>query len=51
VKFSTENYRLNIRLIKRIEKWQIQHAEWRYVTFDELFPESLSIFNKIFKID
>lgn len=51
VKFSTENYRLNIRLIKRNEKWQIQHAEWRYVTFDELFPESLTIFNKIFKID
>lgn len=51
VKFSTENYRLNTRLIKRNEKWQIQHAEWRYVTFDELFPESLTIFNKIFKID
>ena len=51
VKLSTENYRLNIKLIKRNEKWQIRHAEWRYVTFDELFPESLTIFNKIFKID
>ena len=51
VKLSTENYRLTIKLIKRDEKWQIQHAEWRYVTFDELFPESLTIFNKIFKID
>ncbi|MCK4556645.1 MAG: hypothetical protein KAU47_03955, partial [Candidatus Aminicenantes bacterium] len=51
VKLSTENYRLTVKLIKRDEKWQIQHAEWRYVTFDELFPESLTIFNKIFKID
>lgn len=51
VRFSTENYRLNIKLIKRDEKWQIQHAEWMSITFDELYPESLTIFNKIFKID
>ncbi len=51
VRFSTENYRLKIELIKRNENWQVQFAEWRYVTFDELFPESLTIFNKIFKID
>lgn len=51
VRFSTENYRLKIDLIKRNERWQVQFAEWRYVTFDELFPESLTIFNKIFKID
>jgi len=51
VRFSTENYRLTLKLIKRDEKWQIQHAEWKYVTLDELYPESLTIFNKIFKID
>lgn len=51
VRFSTENYRLNLKLVKRDEKWQVRHAEWKYVTFDELFPESLSVFNKIFKID
>ncbi len=51
VRFSTENYRLTLKLIKRDEKWQIQHAEWKYVTLNELYPESLTIFNKIFKID
>ena len=51
VKYSTENYRLTLPLIKREERWQIQYAEWKYITFDELFPESLTIFNKIFKID
>ena len=51
VRFSTENYRLRIKLIKRNERWQVRFAEWRYVTFGELFPESLTIFNKIFKID
>lgn len=51
VRFSTENYRLNIKLVKRDEIWQIQHAEWRYITLDELYPESLTLFNKIFKID
>lgn len=51
VRFSTENYRLNITLIKRDERWHIQYAEWKYVSLDELYPESLTIFNKIFKTD
>jgi hypothetical protein len=51
VRFSTENYRLSIKLVKRDEKWQIHHAEWRYITLDELYPESLTLFNKIFSID
>lgn len=51
VRFSTENYRLSIKLVKRDERWQIQHAEWRYVTLDELYPESLTLFNKIFRIE
>jgi len=48
VRYSTENYRLKIKLVKRDNRWQIQHAEWRYVTLKELFPESLSILEKIF---
>jgi hypothetical protein len=48
IRYSTENYRLKIKLIKRNDRWQIQYAEWRYVTLDELFPESLSILKKIF---
>jgi len=51
VRLSTENYRLKINLIKRNERWQVRFAEWKYVAFEELFPESLTIFNKIFKID
>lgn len=48
IKFSTENYRLKIKLIKINDTWQIQYAEWRYVSLNELFPESLSILKKIF---
>jgi len=48
IRYSTENYRLTIRLIKRNDRWQIQYAEWRYIALDELFPESLSILKKIF---
>jgi ketosteroid isomerase-like protein len=48
VRYSTENYRLKIKLIKRDDKWKIQYAEWTYVTLKELFPESLSILKKIF---
>ncbi len=48
VRYSTENYRLKIKLVKRDDRWQIQYAEWRYITLNELFPESLSILKKIF---
>jgi len=48
IRYSTENYRLKIKLIKRNDRWQIQYAEWRCVTLNELFPESLSILKKIF---
>jgi hypothetical protein len=48
IRYSTENYRLQIKLIKRDDRWQIQYAEWRYVGLNELFPESLSILKKIF---
>ena len=51
VKFSTENYRLNIKLIKTNDTWKVKHATWRYVSLEDLYPESLSIFNKIFNID
>lgn len=50
VRLSTDNYRLKLKLQKSKGIWRIQHAEWRYISFDELFPESLSIFRKIFKM-
>jgi len=51
VKFSTEYYRLNIKLIKTNDTWKVKQATWRYVSLEDLYPESLSIFNKIFNID
>jgi len=51
IRFSTDNYRLKLRLIKRDGKWQIKYAAWRHVSLDELFPESLSILQKIFSTD
>lgn len=48
IRFSTDNYRLKIKLIKRDGKWLIQYAEWKYVSLNELFPKSLSILKKIF---
>jgi len=48
VRFSTENYRLKIKLIKKDGKWLIQYAEWKYVGFKDLFPESLNILKKLF---
>lgn len=48
VRLSTDNYRLKIKLTKIGGQWQIQYAEWKYVTLNELFPQSLSILKKIF---
>jgi hypothetical protein len=48
IRVSTENYRLGLRLRKIGERWLIQYAEWKYIGFDELFPESMSILEKIF---
>jgi len=50
IQLSTDIYRLKIKLRKVDGLWKIQYAEWRYVSFEELFPESLSIFKRIFKM-
>ena len=50
IRLSTDSYRLKMKLRKTNGFWKIQNAEWRYISFDELFPESLSIFRKIFKM-
>lgn len=47
IRVSTDNYRFSIKLIKKEDRWLIRYAEWRYIGFDELFPESLSILKKI----
>ena len=47
IRISTDNYRLNLKFVKRNDRWFIRHAEWKYISLDELFPESLSILKKI----
>jgi hypothetical protein len=48
VPVSTDNYRFKIKLIKKQDKWLIFYAEWKHIGIEELFPESLSILNKLF---
>ena len=50
IRLSTDNYRLKLKLRKAAGLWKISYAEWRPVSYDELFPESISIFRKIFKM-
>jgi hypothetical protein len=50
IRLSTDNYRLKIKLKKVNNVWRIHYAEWRYISYEELFPESISIFKKIFKM-
>jgi hypothetical protein len=48
VRFSTDNYRFKFKLAKAQGAWKIQYAEWRYVSLNELYPESMTILKKIF---
>lgn len=48
LRFSTENYRFGLTLVKDGGEWKIQFAEWQNLSPDELFPESMSIFKKFF---
>ena len=48
VPVSTDNYRFKIKLVKKQDKWLIQYAEWKHIGVEELFPESLSILQKLF---
>jgi hypothetical protein len=50
IRLSTDNYRLKMKLKKANGIWKIRYAEWTFISFDELFPESISIFRKIFKM-
>jgi ketosteroid isomerase-like protein len=49
IRISTDNYRLKMKLVKREGRWLIRYAEWRYVSLDELFPESVSILQEILR--
>jgi hypothetical protein len=48
VKYAGDYYRIKAKLVKREGLWQLQYAEWTYISLEDLFPESLSILKKIF---
>ncbi len=48
VPVSTDNYRFEIALTKKQDRWLIRFAEWRHIGIEELFPESLTILQRLF---
>lgn len=48
IKFSGQLYRFNLELVKIQDDWKIAYAEWRYITIEQLFPESFKVLKKIF---
>lgn len=48
IRVSLDNYRIEMRLAKKEERWRVRYASWQYVALDELFPESLSLLKKLF---
>ena len=48
VKISLDNYRLKIHFVHSDSGWKVSYAEWRYLSIDELYPESYALLKKIF---
>ncbi|MGD2089012.1 MAG: hypothetical protein PVH61_22730 [Candidatus Aminicenantes bacterium] len=48
VRYAGQFYRFNLKLVKEEEMWKCKTASWRYITLDELFPESFKILKKLF---
>jgi hypothetical protein len=48
VPVSTDNYRFEIELTKKQDRWLIRFAEWKHIGIEELFPESISVLQRIF---
>jgi ketosteroid isomerase-like protein len=46
---SPDNYRFEITLVKKQDRWLITYARWKYIDIEELFPESLSLFKNLFQ--
>jgi hypothetical protein len=48
VKVALDNYRLKIIFVQNNGSWKVRYAEWRYLSIDELYPESYALLKKIF---
>jgi hypothetical protein len=48
VRYAGQFYRFNIKLEKEEETWKCKTASWKYITLEELFPESFKILKKLF---
>jgi len=49
INFSGSCYRFNLKLVKETNRWKIRSASWKYVSPEELFPESMNIIQKLFR--
>jgi len=48
IRFAGETYRFKIQLQKTNRQWQVRSAGWHDVGLEGLFPESLSVLQKLF---
>ncbi len=48
IPFSFENYRFMLNLRQDAGNWVISYAEWKPIPLEELYPESLAVFKKLF---
>jgi hypothetical protein len=48
VRYAGQFYRFNLKLVKEEEIWKCKTASWKYITLEELFPESFKILKKLF---
>jgi len=49
IRYSGQNYRFSLHLVRdEAGWWQVSRAGWRFITLEELFPESFKLLKKVF---
>ncbi len=43
-----ETYRFNLKMVEKIEKWEVIDARWEWMSLEDLYPESLKVLRELF---
>ena len=43
-----ESYRFRMDMTRRVRGWVVKHAEWEWMSIEELYPESIKVLRELF---
>lgn len=48
VRYAGQFYRFNVKMVKEEKIWKCKTVSWKYITLEELFPESFKMLKELF---